>query len=61
MTKGFIVERTVDQLGRIVIPKDMRKMYNVDIGSRVIITATDGGVIIKPADDTATTKETCSK
>ena len=46
MTKEVIVERTVDQLGRIVLPKDMRKMYNIDIDSKVILTATDEGIII---------------
>ena len=50
MTKGYAVERVVDRLGRIVIPSDMRKMVNVDIGTKVVITATDEGVIIKPAD-----------
>ena len=52
MAKGYIVERTVDQLGRIVIPSDMRKMLNVDIGTRVVITATNNGVVIKPAKET---------
>ncbi len=52
MTKAYKVERTVDRLGRIVIPSDMRRMVNVDIGTKVIITATDDGVIIKPAEPT---------
>lgn len=50
MAKGYIVERTVDRLGRIVIPSDMRKMMKVDIGTRVVITATNNGVVIKPAN-----------
>ena len=61
MTKGFVVERTVDRLGRIVIPKDMRKIYNVDIGSKVVVTATDGSVIIKPAKSNPTLNKSRDK
>ena len=50
MEKGYIVERTVERLVRIVIPSDMRKMMKVDIGTRVVITATNNGVVIKPAN-----------
>ncbi len=49
MTKTFMVERVVDRLGRIVIPKDMRKIYGIDIGTKVVFTATEKGVIITPA------------
>ena len=51
MTKGYNVERTVDQLGRIVIPKDMRKMFNIDVGARIVISATTNGVIVKSAEN----------
>ena len=45
---NFTVERKIDKLGRIVIPKDFRKALGVDIDTDVSIRLTDGIIIITP-------------
>jgi len=41
------IVRRVDELGRVVIPKEYRKMYNINIGDTVEITAdSDGNITI---------------
>ena len=39
------VKREIDKLGRVCIPKEMRKMFNLD--AEVEIQATTEGVLIK--------------
>lgn len=39
-TKGII--RRVDELGRIVLPREMRKMLNVRVGNKLEISIVDG-------------------
>lgn len=43
--KGFGFVREVDKLGRIVIPKELRKIYNLT--REVEIIATEDGVLIR--------------
>ena len=38
--------REIDALGRVVIPKEMRKACNIDIGSRVKFRMTSRTIII---------------
>lgn len=45
MSVQFI--RQIDDLGRIVIPKDLRNQYGIKPGDRICIEATDNGIIIK--------------
>jgi len=40
------IVRRVDELGRVVIPKEYRKMYGINIGDPVEIKADDKGNII---------------
>ena len=42
--KGFGVIREVDKLGRVVIPKELREVYNLT--KKVEIIATEDGVLI---------------
>lgn len=44
MVKGII--RRLDDLGRVVIPKEYRKMYNIDLGDPMEIFALDNGDIV---------------
>lgn len=39
------IKKDVDQMGRICIPKEMRRLYNLD--KEVEITATKEGILIK--------------
>lgn len=48
-TNGII--RRIDDLGRIVIPREFRRLYGIDIGDPMEINATnDGEIIVKKAD-----------
>ena len=38
--------RKIDDLGRVVIPKEFRKTFNWPIGMEVEISAADGKVIV---------------
>ena len=48
MKENFAFIRTVDQLGRIVIPKDLRVLYGMDCGETVKISLNPKGVLIEP-------------
>lgn len=43
--RGYL--RKIDQLGRIVIPIDFRRIYNIKEGDLVEIEQSEGGVYIK--------------
>lgn len=45
MSVQFI--RQIDDLGRIVIPKDLRNQYGIKPGDRIYIEASDSGIIIR--------------
>ena len=34
--------------GQVVIPLRLRKLYHIEDGTRVIVTATDEGILLKP-------------
>ena len=44
---NFSVEKEIDGLGRIVVPKAMREYYGMQLKSRVILVATEDGILIK--------------
>lgn len=44
-TTGII--RRVDDLGRIVIPKEIRRTYGITDGSPIEIFTTDNGIVLK--------------
>lgn len=43
--------RRIDALGRITIPKEIRKSMNLYEGCLCVISATQNGILIKNADD----------
>ncbi len=47
MAKDYEVERRVDCVGRVVIPKDMRKTYGLEPNAKITITAKRDGIYIK--------------
>ena len=38
--------REIDELGRVVIPAELRKQYGLEPGSKVCFTAYDDGILI---------------
>ena len=44
--------RQIDELGRLVIPADLRKMYGFKPGDKVWFTACDDGILIHSEDYT---------
>ena len=43
----FAIKRCVDELGRLVLPKDMRNHYGIKTGDTLEIVATEDGILIK--------------
>ena len=46
-----MLTRRIDALGRITIPKEIRKSMNLYEGCLCAISATQNGILIKNADD----------
>lgn len=51
------IERKVDDLGRVVLPKEMRDSLGVENGNKVSITREEDSIIIKNCKETKTRKE----
>ena len=49
---SYGIRKTIDQLGRITIPKAFRTISGMDIGDEVEICQTDNGILIRPVIDT---------
>ncbi len=41
------ISRRVDSLGRIVIPKEFRKSYHIDVDDEIEFIGTDQGILLK--------------
>ncbi len=41
------ISRRIDSLGRIVIPKEFRKSYQIDVDDEIEIIGTDEGILLK--------------
>lgn len=48
--KPIGIIRNVDQLGRIVIPSELRKRLKLDPGTPVEIFGTENGIFLQPAE-----------
>lgn len=46
------ISRQIDELGRLVIPKDLREQYGLKPGDKVWFTAYDNGILIHSEDYT---------
>lgn len=44
------METTIDQAGRVVVPKALRTRFHLAPGTRIEITADDNGIYLAPAD-----------
>lgn len=45
----FAIKRCVDNLGRIVLPKDMRNFFQINAGDALEVIATEDGIFLKKA------------
>ena len=43
---NFGVEKTVDNLGRIVIPKSLRKYYDIELNDKIFLVPRGDGILI---------------
>ena len=49
-----MIEREIDNVGRVVIPMEFRKKLGIEFNSKVLISLSNGSIIIKAQ------KETCA-
>ena len=47
----YKIIKNVDNLGRIVLPKEMRKCYGIDLNEGVEIIPTERGILIRKIKD----------
>ena len=52
----FSVEKTIDALGRIVLPKEMREYYGISLNESLYLTPTEEGILITKKPAAATLK-----
>ena len=50
--KAIGMYRKVDDLGRIVLPAELRKLYGIHEGDRLEIFIDDGNIVLSKIDDT---------
>lgn len=53
---NFAIIRSLDELGRIVLPKDMRSHFNMNTGDLLQITTTEEGILIKKKQEESNNK-----
>ena len=50
--KSTGIIRKIDELGRIVLPAEVRKTYNINPGSEIEISTKDDMIILKKVENT---------
>lgn len=53
--------RRIDELGRIVIPKEIRRVHNIREGDPFEIISTDNGVYLQPYLDHVRQRDDCMR
>jgi AbrB family looped-hinge helix DNA binding protein len=53
--------RRVDELGRVVIPKEIRRTFHVKEGDPLEIYVTGEGILFKPYDENKTYRDTLNE
>jgi transcriptional pleiotropic regulator of transition state genes len=46
------IARKIDDLGRIVIPAETRRLFNIREGDHLYITVSDGNIVLRKMTDT---------
>ena len=58
----YTVEKKIDSLGRIVLPKEMREYYGIALGDSLNLIPTEEGIlIVKPTTLIGSQVPTCDK
>ena len=58
----YTVEKKIDNLGRIVLPKSLREYYGIELNDTLhLIPTEDGILIVKPTPLTSSQVPTCDK
>ena len=47
---GTLMVRKIDDLGRIVVPAETRRLFNIHDGDKLAITVEDGGIVLRKLD-----------
>ena len=47
---NYSVEKTIDKLGRIVIPKNIREHYGISLEDKIKMIPTEQGILIVKSD-----------
>ncbi|HEY7705481.1 MAG TPA: AbrB/MazE/SpoVT family DNA-binding domain-containing protein [Acidimicrobiia bacterium] len=48
------IARKIDDLGRIVIPAETRRLFNIREGDRLVITVEGSGIVLRKLEATCT-------
>lgn len=48
---GFGMRKTIDNLGRLVIPKNLRDYYSIKLKDKVLLIPTEQGILITKYND----------
>jgi len=54
---SFVIIKTVDSLGRIVLPKNMRDYYSISLNDKVKLQPTNKGILITRCCDNIDCKD----
>ncbi len=55
---NFSIKKSLDTLGRIVIPKNLREYYDIKLGEELSLVPTEDGIlIVKKKGDKKPSKE----
>ena len=54
----FAMKRCMDESGRIVLPKDIRKHYGINAGDELEFIATEEGILLKISSSKKETEDT---
>ena len=49
-----LIVRKIDDLGRIVVPAETRRLFNIHEGDELAITVENGGIVLRKLEATCT-------
>jgi transcriptional pleiotropic regulator of transition state genes len=49
-----LIVRKIDDLGRIVVPAEARRLFNIHEGDELAITVENGGIVLRKLEATCT-------
>ncbi len=53
-TLDTLIVRKIDDLGRIVVPAETRRLFNIHEGDELAITVENGGIVLRKLEATCT-------